>query len=141
MTAQEMLEQSIIELGNLNDGEIFIVKDLFKGHVWNAQDKSERLTLGTLFMNFVRQNRDKIEVLSKNSSGQQEYKLVNGWTFKPLSQKNSFIKTGVMEIKIIDKGMILARIGTSGLDLYEMSLRSIADVEKLASIFNQVLIE
>ena len=140
MTAQEMLDQAIIELGNLNDGEVFIVKDLFKGHLWNAQDRSERLTLGTLFMNFVRQNRDKIEVLNKNSSGQQEYKLINGWTFKPLSQKNSFIKTGVMEIKTIEGGVIFVKIGTSGLDLHEMSLKSSADIEKIASILNQALI-
>lgn len=141
MTAQEMLEQAIVELGNLHDGEVFIVKDLFKGHIWNAQDKSERLTLGTLFMNFVKQNLDKIEVLSKNSSGQQEYRLLNGWKFKPHSQKNCLIKTGVMEIKIVDKRMMFASIGTSGQDLCEMSLRSEADVEKLASILNQVLID
>ncbi|MBD5517918.1 MAG: single-stranded DNA-binding protein [Lachnospiraceae bacterium] len=141
MTAQEMLEQAIIELGNLNDGEVFIVKDLFKGHIWNAQDRAERLTLGTLFMNYVRQNQDKLQALSKNSSGQQEYRLVNGWTFKPLSQKNCFIKTGVMEMKIIEEGMIFVSIGTSGLDLCEMALKSGADVEKLASVLNQTLID
>lgn len=141
MTAQEMLDQAIIELGNLKDGEVFIVKDLFKGHFWNAQNRSERLTLGTLFMNFVRQNRDKIEVLNKNSSGQQEYKLVNGWTFKPLSQKNSFIKTGIMEVKKTEEGIIFVKIGTSGLDLHEMPLRSGADIEKLASILNQALVD
>ncbi len=139
MTAQQLLNQAIIELGNLNDGEIFIVKDLFKGHFWNKQNKSERLTLGTLFLNFVKQNSDKIEILSKNSSGQQEYKMVNGWTFKPHSGKNCFLKTGIMEIKSIEKGMALVNIGTSGLDSCEMSLHSGADVEKLASILNQAL--
>ena len=74
MTAQEMLDQAIVELGNLRDGDKFIVKDLFKGHLWNQQQKSERLLLGTLFMNYVRQNSKKIEMLSKNKSGQQEYK-------------------------------------------------------------------
>ena len=98
MIAQEMLDQAVIELGNLEDGTTFIVKDLFKGHLWNAQDKKERLTLGTLFLNFAKQNRGKIEVLDKNSSGQQEYKLVKGWSFKPLTQKNCFAKTKVIEI-------------------------------------------
>ncbi|MCH5344339.1 MAG: single-stranded DNA-binding protein [Acetatifactor sp.] len=141
MTAQEMLDQAIIELGNLKDGDIFIVKDLFKGHLWNKQDRSERLTLGTLFLNFVKQNQDKIEVLNKNSSGQQEYKLIKGWTFKPLSQKNCFTKTRVMELKIVEKGIIYVGIGTSGFDLCEMALRSGADIEKLASVLNQSLVD
>lgn len=82
MTAQELLEQAIVELGNLDDGDVFIVKDLFKGYFWNKQNRSERLTLGTLFMNFVRQNEDKIEILSKNASGQQQYRLINNLNFK-----------------------------------------------------------
>lgn len=139
MTAQEMLDQAIIELGNLNDGDTFIVKDLFKGHLWNRQGKSERLTLGTLFMNFVRQNRGKIEVLDKNSSGQQEYKLVKGWSYKPLSQKNCFVKTGIMTLKRIDNNVIFVNIGTSGLDLCEAALSSEADIERLASILSQSL--
>lgn len=141
MTAQEMLDQAIVELGNLKDGDIFIVKDLFKGYLWNEQDRSERLTLGTLFLNYVKQNRDKIEVLNKNSSGQQEYKLINGWTFKPLSQKNCFAETGVMELKVVDKGVVYVSIGTSGLDLCEMALRSEVDVEKLASVIKQSLMD
>lgn len=139
MTAQEMLDQAIIELGNLNDGDVFIVKDLFKGYLWNAQNMSERLTLGTLFMNFARQNEDKIEALNKNSSGQQEYRLIKGWTFKPLSPKNCFIKTGIMKIKTIEKEALVVSIGTFDLDLYEIALNSSSDIEKLASILNHVL--
>ena len=60
MTAQEMLDQAIIELGNLKDGDVFIVKDLFKGHLWNNKNKSERLTQGTLLMKFVNQKPNKI---------------------------------------------------------------------------------
>lgn len=139
MTAQEMLDQAIIELGNLKDGDTFIVKDLFKGHLWNRQDRSERLTLGTLFMNFVRQNRGKVEMLNKNSSGQQEYRMVESWTYKPLSKKNCFVKTGAMTLKRVDKDVILVNIGTSGLDLCEAVLRTEADVEQLASVLNQSL--
>lgn len=140
MTAQEMLDQAIIELGNLDDGTTFIVKDLFKGHLWNTQDKKERLTLGTLFLNFVKQNRGKIEVLDKNSSGQQEYKLVDGWSFKPLAQKNCFAKTKIIEISTVEDGLTVAVIGTSGLDRCEMSLQSTADIEKLASVLAQTII-
>lgn len=138
MTAQEMLDQAIVELGNLNDGDVFIVKDLFKGHLWNAQDRSERLALGTLFMNFAKQNRSTIEVLNKNSSGQQEYKKVEGWSFKPLSKKNFFLETGVMEVKTTETGMICI-IGTSWPNRQEMYLKSSANVEKLASVLNLLL--
>lgn len=31
----ELLEEAIRETENLNDGEVFLVKDLFKGYVWN----------------------------------------------------------------------------------------------------------
>lgn len=141
MTAQELLDQAIIELGNLKDGTTFIVKDLFKGHLWNAQDKKERLTLGTLFLNFVKQNQGKIEVLDKNSSGQQEYKLVDGWSFKPLAQKNCFEKTGIIEIKTIEHELTVAIIGTSGLDRCEIPLQSVADIEKLTSILTQTIIK
>ena len=140
MIAHEMLDQAVIELGNLEDGTTFIVKDLFKGHLWNAQDKKERLTLGTLFLNFAKQNRGKIEVLDKNSSGQQEYKLVKGWSFKPLTQKNCFAKTKVIEITTIENDLTVAVIGTSGLDRCEMSLQSMADIEKLASVLAQTII-
>ena len=30
----ELLEEAIRETENLNDGEVFLVKDLFKGYVW-----------------------------------------------------------------------------------------------------------
>lgn len=139
MTSQEMLDQAIIELGNLSDGDTFIVKDLFKGHLWNRQHKSERLTLGTLFMNFVRQNSDKIEMLSKNSSGQQEYRVIKGWNYKPLSQKNCFVKTGTMTLKRVDKDVIFVNIGTSGMDLCECVLRTEADIVQLASVLSQSL--
>lgn len=31
----ELLEEAIKETENLNAGEVFLVKDLFKGYVWN----------------------------------------------------------------------------------------------------------
>ena len=139
MTAQEMLDQATIELGNLQDGDTFIVKDLFKGHLWNRQNRSERLTLGTLFMNFVRQSQGKIEELDKNSSGQQVYKLIEGWTYRPLAKKNCFVKTGVMTLERVDNDVVFVNIGTSGNDLCEAVLQSGSDIERLASVLNQSL--
>lgn len=74
MTANEMLEIAKKETENLNSNEKFIVRDLFKGYLWNREEISKRLTLGTLFLSFVNENPDMIEKLDKNSSNQQEYK-------------------------------------------------------------------
>lgn len=140
MTAQEMLDQAIVELGNLNDGDIFIVRDLFKGHIWNAQGRTERLTLGTLFLNFAKQHRKDIEMLDKNSASQQRYRLVDGFQFRPLSAKNCLVKTGIMEVKLPPKDEVsVAVIGTSGMSRCELPLSSNADVERIAIVLGQAL--
>ena len=42
----ELLEEAIKETENLNAGEVFLVKDLFKGYVWNRiPRKDEKATL------------------------------------------------------------------------------------------------
>lgn len=48
----ELLEEAIKETENLNEGEVFLVKDLFKGYVWNRIPRKDRLLLGTLFLNY-----------------------------------------------------------------------------------------
>lgn len=47
----ELLEEAIRETENLNEDEVFLVKDLFKGYVWNRIPRKDRLLLGTLFLN------------------------------------------------------------------------------------------
>lgn len=70
-----LLEQAIAETDNLNAGEIFLVKDLFKGYIWNRIPRNTRLLLGTLFLNAVNNDQNlKIEVAEKTSSNQQKYK-------------------------------------------------------------------
>lgn len=73
MTAQEMFDKAIQELDCLEKGDMFIVKDLFKGYIWNKQERSERLLLGSLFLNYVKQNLEIFRLREKNSSGQQRY--------------------------------------------------------------------
>jgi hypothetical protein len=63
----ELLEEAIRETENLNDGEVFLVKDLFKGYVWNRIPRKDRLLLGTLFLNHLK-------AIEKTSSNQQRYK-------------------------------------------------------------------
>lgn len=70
-----LLGQAISETQKLNIGETFLVKDLFKGYMWNRIPRNTRLLLGTLFLNAVTNDRNlKIEVAEKTSSNQQKYK-------------------------------------------------------------------
>ena len=45
----ELLEQAIKETENLNEGEVFLVKDLFKGYVWNRIPERIDFCLGLYF--------------------------------------------------------------------------------------------
>lgn len=69
------LEQAIREIKFLNEGEVFLVKDLFKGYEWNRIPRKNRLLLGTLFLNYVYcSNNDEVEAIDKTSSNQQKYR-------------------------------------------------------------------
>lgn len=74
----DCLKRAISEIPQLNLGEEFLVKDLFKGYEWNRLRIGERRTLGSLFLNEVKngQLRNKIEVVNKNSANQQLYARV-----------------------------------------------------------------
>lgn len=69
-----LLEQAIKETEFLTSGEIFLVKDLFKGYEWNRIPLKDRLLLGTLFLNHVNKMDGPIKAIEKTSSNQQKYK-------------------------------------------------------------------
>jgi len=69
----ELLEEALRETESLNEGEIFLVKDLFKGYVWNRIPRKDRLLLGTLFLNRVNKTGGNIKAIEKTSSNQQRY--------------------------------------------------------------------
>lgn len=69
----DFLKNAIKETENLNHGEVFLVRNLFKGYEWNRISRSERLLLGTLFLNYVNLSSDSIGAIEKTSSGQQKY--------------------------------------------------------------------
>lgn len=75
MSVNNLLNYAINELNNLVPGTTFKVKDLFIGYYWNSISISERLTLGTLFLNFAKSNPGKISIEHKNSANQQLYKV------------------------------------------------------------------
>jgi hypothetical protein len=69
----ELLEEAISETEKLNKGEVFLVKDLFKGYVWNRIPRKDRLLLGTLFLNWVNKTEGNLKAIEKTSSNQQRY--------------------------------------------------------------------
>lgn len=77
ITANELLEEAIEQIRNLESGETFIVKDLFRGYMWNRFPRNERLLLGTLFLNYIKtEQADKIVPAGKNGSNQQKYTML-----------------------------------------------------------------
>lgn len=71
----DILNIAIKESENLNKGEIFLVRELFKGYEWNRISRSKRLLIGTLFLNYVNSSRCSIQAIEKTSSGQQKYRI------------------------------------------------------------------
>jgi len=69
----ELLEEALRETESLNEGEVFLVKDLFKGYVWNRIPRKDRLLLGTLFLNWVNKTDGNLKAIEKTSSNQQRY--------------------------------------------------------------------
>ena len=72
-TVNELLELAKNELMYLTQGEVFLVRDLFKGYEWNRISRSNRLLLGTLFLNYIKSSESRITPIEKTSSGQQRY--------------------------------------------------------------------
>lgn len=71
----DCLKFAIEEIENLNFGETFLVKDLFKGYEWNRLTIGDRRSLGSLFLHEVRYGKlkEKIEISVKSSANQQQY--------------------------------------------------------------------
>lgn len=76
LTVNELLDIAKSELINLKTGEIFLVRDLFKGYEWNRISRSNRLLLGTLFLNYIKSDDISVVPIEKTSSGQQRYKMI-----------------------------------------------------------------
>jgi hypothetical protein len=69
----ELLEIAISEISYVGHGETFLVRDLFKGYEWNRISRSNRLLLGTLFLNYINTAKNEVAPIEKTSSGQQKY--------------------------------------------------------------------
>ena len=73
----KLLEKAIYEIEFIKAEEIFLVKDLFKGYEWKRIPRSDRLLLGTLFLNYVNTVSRGIKPIEKTSSNQQQYKKID----------------------------------------------------------------
>ena len=71
-----LLCKAINESSSLIDGEVFLLRDLFKGYEWNRISRSNRILLGTLFLNKVNSEPLEVRASIKSSSGQQKYQIV-----------------------------------------------------------------
>lgn len=71
-----LLEKAVNETKELRDGEVFLLRDLFKGYEWNRISRSARLLLGTLFLNKISSENLEIVASAKTPSGQQKYQIV-----------------------------------------------------------------
>jgi hypothetical protein len=71
---EPLLVMAIEELKNLKSGEIFLLKDLFKGYEWKRIKVNDRLHLGTSFIHAVASEELGVEIIEKTSSHQQKYR-------------------------------------------------------------------
>lgn len=75
-TVNELLDKARAELSYLLYGEVFLLRDLFKGYEWNRISRSDRLLLGTLFLNYIKTADISVVLMEKTSSGQQRYQMI-----------------------------------------------------------------
>ena len=76
MNVNQLLEYAIQEVKELNSGEVFLVRELFKGYLWNRIPRKDRLLFGTLFLNWTQQKASIVTPINKTSSGQQKYQKI-----------------------------------------------------------------
>jgi len=70
----ELLLRAEKETEHINEGEIFLLKDLFKGYEWNRVSLKNQLIFAFLF--FVNSTSGSIVAFEKTSSKQQKYKKI-----------------------------------------------------------------
>ena len=70
----DLLNEAMKETKKLEKDEIVLVKDLFKGYLWNRIPRKDRILLGTLFLNQINKMDGKeVKIIEKTSSNQQRY--------------------------------------------------------------------
>ncbi len=70
---EQLLNEALNEVKHLNHEEVFLLKDLYKGYVWNRVPGRQRSLLGSLFLEYIKQNDVGVKIIEKTSSKQQKY--------------------------------------------------------------------
>lgn len=74
-TLNELFELAKASTGDVDTGEVYIVKDLFRGFEWNRIAKGNRTKLGAMYFAYAQnEGDDSIETLGKTPQNQQKYK-------------------------------------------------------------------
>ena len=70
---EQELKHALEELKNVETGDVFVVRDLWVGHIWNRISRADRLLIGRLFYNAVmKENPCPVEVLEKTKDKLQK---------------------------------------------------------------------
>ncbi|MEG1415619.1 MAG: DUF1413 domain-containing protein [Clostridium sp.] len=71
---EDLFNQAVGTLSDLEPGEIFIVKQLFRGFEWERIEKGNRTKLGSMFFSYANNAGAEIIVpLNKTAQNQQRY--------------------------------------------------------------------
>lgn len=73
---QELFDAAVSTLKDVEAGEVFIVKDLFRGFEWNRISKANRTKLGAMVHTYAKGEVGSLEIepLNKTPQNQQIYK-------------------------------------------------------------------
>jgi len=69
----DIIDAAVKELDNLQKGERFLLRDLFKGYIWNRVSDGDRRTLGRIFLYEFEKGGLPLEIDGNNNAGQQYY--------------------------------------------------------------------
>lgn len=76
-TVNELLGIAKAVLANLLPREVFMVRDLFKEYKWNRISRSDRLLLGTLFLNYIKTDDIVVVPIERHHRGSRDIRLYN----------------------------------------------------------------
>ena len=73
---QELFNTAVSTLKEVESGEVFIVKELFRGFEWNRIPKANRTKLGSMVFAYANGADGSLEIepLDKTPQNQQKYK-------------------------------------------------------------------
>ena len=76
-TLPELYDYAILSAKDVASGEVFIVRDLFRGFEWNRIPKGMRIKLGSMFFAYAQgAASNEFAILDKTPQNQQKYRKI-----------------------------------------------------------------